>query len=321
MSLACQPPPTALIRDTLASSWRPSNCTAPRCLASDAACVVSTDKYVLVPAWYWLIASRSDNCAALTAWSCTWLSCASTRKVERLSSTSCSPLKTVCLYVATAASNAARAWSLRAWRAPPSNNSAPPALPSHQTPPRPSPPSQKTPPPQPRAPQGAAEPRTPRRRFEQLRKSAAAVATGTAQRQRRKPSRARHTDIGIGSGSQAFFIGDIRTPLQQIGGHTGRNGRHAGLQRGLRSQCECSRRLADENGDGMLQLRARGIQIDPLRLRRAQLRFCLRRIGAQGDTGIILMPYQLQRARVISHGTRIQILLQIGHAQLQIILR
>src|SRR6218665_2329386 len=133
MSLACQPPPTALIRDTLASSWRPSNCTAPRSLASDAACVVSTDKYVLVPAWYWLIASRSDNCAALTAWSCTWLSCASTRKVERLSSTSCSPLKTVCLYVATAASNAARAWSLRAWRAPPSNNSAANALPSDQT--------------------------------------------------------------------------------------------------------------------------------------------------------------------------------------------
>ncbi len=99
----------------------------------------------------------------------------------------------------------------------------------------------------------------------------------------------------------------------------GNLGKH-GHQR-LGDDGQFRRRLADEYGNRVLELRARERGFDDLRLRRLELCFGLRDVAARDDARGILVARELQRSLVVGDRLPQQRNLRILDAQQQVILR
>ncbi len=103
----------------------------------------------------------------------------------------------------------------------------------------------------------------------------------------------------------------------------GTAGGNRGKDRGEwpRDDRELRRRLADEDGDRVLELRARDPRVEHLRLRGLELRLGLRDIAAGDDAGRVLIARELQRPFVAGDRILEQSDLRVLHAQQQVALR
>src|SRR5262249_56781893 len=99
--------------------------------------------------------------------------------------------------------------------------------------------------------------------LEQVLDRRAHEAVGRGERDRRIIGRDGDADLRVGGGGGAFGGGDVGPPLQQRRGYARRNHRDAEVERGRLDREVCGR-PTDQDGDGVLELRALNADVDQL---------------------------------------------------------